>query len=81
MNLDNLITMANRIGDFFESYQNKSQAQESLAEHIASFWAPSMRSFFLEQIDSAETKEKLKPFVLQAILLHQDLLKPKVSAL
>ncbi len=38
-----LISMANQIGDFYESYPDQNQAQQGIAEHINRFWALAMR--------------------------------------
>lgn len=43
MDIKRLITMANQIGDFYESYPDQSHAQLDIAEHINKFWALSMR--------------------------------------
>ncbi|MDP3087755.1 MAG: formate dehydrogenase subunit delta [Methylotenera sp.] len=43
MDIQRLITMANQIGDFYESYPNQSHAQKDIAEHLNKFWALSMR--------------------------------------
>jgi len=43
MDIQRLISMANQIGDFYESYPNQSHAQKDIAEHINKFWALSMR--------------------------------------
>jgi len=43
MDIQRLISMANQIGDFYESYPNQVHAQQDIAEHINKFWALSMR--------------------------------------
>jgi formate dehydrogenase subunit delta len=43
MDINRLISMANQIGDFYESYPDQSHAQKDIAEHINKFWALSMR--------------------------------------
>jgi formate dehydrogenase subunit delta len=43
MDIQRLISMANQIGDFYESYPNQSHAQKDIADHINKFWALSMR--------------------------------------
>jgi formate dehydrogenase subunit delta len=43
MDIKRLISMANQIGDFYESYPDQSHAQQDIAEHINKFWALSMR--------------------------------------
>jgi formate dehydrogenase subunit delta len=43
MDIQRLISMANQIGDFYESYPDQSHAQKDIADHINKFWALSMR--------------------------------------
>ncbi|MSP86014.1 MAG: formate dehydrogenase [Methylotenera sp.] len=43
MDIQRLVSMANQIGDFYESYPDQSQAQHGIAEHINRFWALVMR--------------------------------------
>ena len=43
MQTEQLIKMANQIGDFYESYPDKNQAQIDIAGHLTKFWAISMR--------------------------------------
>ncbi|EWM48099.1 NADH-dependent formate dehydrogenase delta subunit FdsD family protein [Bordetella holmesii 35009] len=43
MDANNLIRMANRIGDFFEAYPDPDEALEGIANHIEKFWEPRMR--------------------------------------
>jgi formate dehydrogenase subunit delta len=50
MDIKRLISMANQIGDFYESYPDQSHAQQDIAEHINKFWALSMRQQFSQYI-------------------------------
>ncbi len=43
MDIQRLISMANQIGDFYESYPDQSHAQKDIAEHLNRFWALPMR--------------------------------------
>lgn len=43
MNLDNLVLMANRIGEFFEAMPDRDEALDGIATHIRRFWALRMR--------------------------------------
>ncbi|MDP3678639.1 MAG: formate dehydrogenase subunit delta [Methylotenera sp.] len=43
MDIQRLISMANQIGDFYESYPDKSHAQKDIADHLNKFWALPMR--------------------------------------
>lgn len=78
--LDNLIRMANRIGDFFASQPGRDEALTGIATHIRNFWEPRMRAAlldFLEQHpDGATAATALTPIVLQAITQHRASLRP-----
>ena len=43
MQTEQLIKMANQVGDFFESYPDQIQAQQDIAQHLNRFWALTMR--------------------------------------
>ena len=43
MQTEQLIKMANQVGDFFESYPDQIQAQQDIAQHLNRFWALAMR--------------------------------------
>lgn len=51
IDLENLITMANQIGDFFAPYPPE-RAREGLRNHLRTYWDPRMRSALLEHIDA-----------------------------
>jgi formate dehydrogenase subunit delta len=53
MHVDNLIKMANQIGDFFASFPDRAEALDGVATHIRKFWEPRMRSALLAHVDSA----------------------------
>lgn len=69
----NLIPMANRIGQFFESMPDRAEALAGVAQHIRKFWEPRMRAEFLRQLDAPEAAA-LRPFVREAVLAHRALL-------
>ena len=50
MDADNLIRMANRVGDFFEAWPDRAEALEGIATHLKKFWDPRMRREFLALI-------------------------------
>jgi formate dehydrogenase subunit delta len=52
MNTENLVRMANRIGDFFEAMPDRKEALEGIAGHIKRFWEPRMRKEILAYIDA-----------------------------
>jgi formate dehydrogenase subunit delta len=76
MNVDNLIHMANRIGEFFQSYPDKTEALEGIANHVAKFWEPRMRSAVLNAMDGAAASTFM-PLVLESLKLNRDRLTPK----
>lgn len=75
MNLDNLIVMANRIGDFFGSLPDRDEALTSIAEHIQKFWEPRMRAALLHALDTPESAE-LSPIVREAVIRYRTKLTP-----
>ena len=76
MDIHNLVTMANRIGDFFESMPDAEEAQRDIANHIAKYWEPRMRRTLLDQLDADATRD-LHRAVRAALLSHRDQLMPK----
>jgi len=74
MNTQHLITMANQIGDFFQSYPDANQAKQDIANHLQRFWASSMRQQLLEHVQQQQG-EGLQPLVLAAVREHQATLK------
>lgn len=43
MNIENLVKMANDIGNFFNAEPDRSIAIHGIADHIRKFWDPRMR--------------------------------------
>lgn len=75
MKVDNLVTMANQIGTFFESYPDRAEASGEIAGHLRRFWAPRMRSQLLLHVDQQQG-DGLSPLVLSSITDHRALLTP-----
>lgn len=50
MDIQRLISMANQIGDFYESYPDQSHAQQDIAGHLNKFWALPMRKQIAEYV-------------------------------
>ena len=73
MNVENLVSMANQIGEFYNTMPERQIALKVLAQHLQKFWEPRMRSALLAHIHSGNPTE-LSPFVLEAIGLHEGLL-------
>ena len=76
MELANLIHMANRIGDFYESMPNPDEAMADIANHIHKFWAPRMRLALLSELDH-ESTDGLHALVKAALLRQRAVLMPK----
>jgi formate dehydrogenase subunit delta len=72
MDTDNLVNMANRIGDFFDSMPDRKEARYDIADHIRKFWEPRMRRQFLAAFDAGDTE--LKPIVHEAVVEHRSML-------
>lgn len=74
MHIENLIKMANQIGDFFDAMPDREEALADIASHIKKFWEPRMRRAILAHIDSTGG-EGLEPIVLEAVAHHRDQLE------
>ena len=48
MDIDHLVTMANDIGNFFDSEMGPEEAPKAIALHISRYWDPRMRRHILE---------------------------------
>ncbi len=75
MDSDNLIRMANRIGDFFASMPDRAEALDGIANHLQKFWEPRMRQQFLDMLDSPASLD-LKDIVREAATLYRTRLQP-----
>ncbi|MBP0627593.1 MULTISPECIES: formate dehydrogenase subunit delta [unclassified Cupriavidus] len=74
MNVDNLITMANQIGSFFEAMPDREEAVSDIAGHIKRFWEPRMRRALLGHVDS-ESGTGLDAIVQEALARHRSVLE------
>lgn len=70
MQIERLISMANQIGDFFESYPNPEQAKEGIAQHIKRFWAKNMREQIIAYVKQQQG-QGLHLMVGEAIREHE----------
>lgn len=52
MDTDNLVHMANRIGEFFQSMPDAEEASSEIALHLRKFWEPRMRNALLAHVDA-----------------------------
>ncbi|MEY3722102.1 MAG: NAD-dependent formate dehydrogenase delta subunit [Pseudomonadota bacterium] len=72
MDINNLITMANQIGTFFESMPDRQQAVQDIANHIRRFWDPRMRRAILNSLDQ-HNDERLSDIVREALSTHRQI--------
>jgi formate dehydrogenase subunit delta len=66
MDVDNLIHMANRIGEFFQAMPDHDEAVDGVATHIRKFWEPRMRQALFAALDSGAAGTLL-PLVREAL--------------
>ncbi len=76
MNADNLIHMANRIGQFFEAMPERDEALEGIANHLQKFWDPRMRRQFLALVDEGHTD--ISDIVRLAMQAHRERVVPSL---
>jgi formate dehydrogenase subunit delta len=74
MKIDNLITMANQIGSFFEAMPDREEAVSDIAGHIKRFWEPRMRRALLGQVD-VDGGEGLMEIVREAVGRYRGILE------
>ena len=70
MDLNNLVHMANRIGEFFQAMPDQQEAMQGVATHIRKFWDPRMRRQLLAHVEQ-QKGEGLSELVLQALQEHR----------
>lgn len=78
MNIDNLVHMANQIGEFFSAYPDRQEALDGIANHIHKFWEPRMRVSLLDALLAGKVNA-LTPLVNDALLANQVKLRPMAS--
>lgn len=66
MDAENLVRMANRIGEFFIAMPDRVEAKSGIADHIRKFWDPRMREQLFAHIDREDTSG-LTLLVLEAV--------------
>ena len=74
MHTENLVKMANQIGQFFEAEPDREQALKDIASHIKRFWEPRMRTAILAHVDNGGAG--LCDIVVAAIQSQRALLQP-----
>lgn len=75
MDIENLIHMANRIGDFFAAYPDRDEALRGIVDHLHRFWEPRMRRDLYAHFDR-DGAPGLKPIVAEAIRQYRGELSP-----
>ena len=79
MHIDNLVHMANRIGEFFQAMPDREEARREIAQHLRKFWEPRMRRALLEHLDDADGAGLLD-IVREAVRQHREALMPTSPA-
>ena len=70
MDTDNLVRMANRIGEFFAAMPDAQEAQAGIAGHLQRFWEPRMRREIVEHVERGGAG--LSEIVREAIAANRD---------
>lgn len=73
MDLETLVHMANRIGEFFAAMPDRDEAREGVALHIQRYWAPPMRKTLFERLDEARAMG-LQELVVEAVRSKRQML-------
>lgn len=79
--LDNLVRMANRIGDFFRYQPDHAAGIEGITSHIEKFWEPRMRRQILDFLAASPEGVTaggivMHDIVREALSLHRSRLMP-----
>ncbi len=69
MNIQNLVKMANQIGQFFEFEPDQNQAVSDVASHLKRSWDLRMRKAIISHVQNGG--EGLRPIVMKAIQENQ----------
>ena len=73
MDSQQLIKMANQIGQFFESMPNREVAEKDIATHLKRFWDPRMRRVIVTSLDTDDAAS-MSAIVREALTTHRQLL-------
>lgn len=76
MDVDNLVHMANRIGEFFAAMPDREEAKDGIAQHLRKFWEPRMRRILYAHLDSGAASGLL-PIVEEAVRARRAELAPR----
>ncbi|HEY6773726.1 MAG TPA: formate dehydrogenase subunit delta [Oxalicibacterium sp.] len=69
-NIDNLVSMANQIGDFFAPMKDHRKSMAEIAGHLKRSWDPRMRTALMNHVEQHDG-EGLRPIVLEAVRTHK----------
>lgn len=75
MDINNLVSMLNQMGDFFESMPDRNQAKLDLITHVKKFWEPRMKNSIIKEVNK---DIGLSPFVKEALIENVDKIKPQL---
>ncbi|VVE62523.1 formate dehydrogenase [Pandoraea captiosa] len=75
MDGNNLVRMANRIADFFESLPDREEALGEVAAHLHKFWDPRMRTQILSLVGTPAADD-MHALVREALERHRARLTP-----
>jgi formate dehydrogenase subunit delta len=78
MDGNNLVRMANRIADFFESLPDREEAMAEVAAHLHKFWDPRMRAQILALADTPAADD-MHALVREALSRHRERLTPATT--
>ena len=73
MDSQQLIKMANQIGQFFESMPDREAAEKDIATHLKRFWDPRMRRAIVACLETSEAAS-MSLIVREAITTHRQML-------
>jgi len=73
MDSQQLIKMANQIGQFFENMPNREEAEKDIASHLKRFWDPRMRRVIVASLDT-EDADSMSAIVREALSTHRQML-------
>ncbi|HSI56848.1 MAG TPA: formate dehydrogenase subunit delta [Ideonella sp.] len=71
MHHEQLVTMANQIGNFFRYQGDEEDAARNIARHLSHYWALRMRRDLAECLDGADG-EGMDPLVRSAVSRYRD---------
>ena len=54
MDTDNLVHMANHIGEFFAAMPDRKEAKDGIVKHIRLYWDPRMRRSLLARLGQGD---------------------------